>query len=902
MWDIRYRPLKFTDVLGQNGAVQVLKARLKNKTALDTNYIFSGGPGQGKCVTGGTLIPTDKGLIPIETLMGPNQIDPSGRTILQETGTATAAYTYRGGRRETIRVRTHRGFELEGTPNHRILVLSPGGDVVWSRLDELKTGDFACLLPSALYGQDVDLSGFAAPKSGSFASISPPQRMTPALGRLLGYLVGDGAGPVRKGVVLSCADAEIINDQEQLLRAFFGYARSTPDRRRDALVAVRCGRVQARSFLEYIGYGFGGAEQKEVPWSILQSSKEVIVEFLRGYFETDGGPVLGSRGVEFSSKSKKLALQVHLLLLQLGIVGRLYPKVVPGYGTYWRWQAYGNDVVNFHRELGFISSRKQVTLRKIVASCRGASRAVPCQREKLREFYRNLPRRTRHTSDLFAARKTGKQVTERVLRLAVAYDPDNPVSAHFQNLLSAGYVYDKVTCLETSEAEVYDLNVPDGERFSGNGFVNHNTTLARILARAVLCQQLNLDDPEPCNECDNCAGVLNETSNAFVERDAASQGTVDHMRAVVDDLPFAVFNAPKRVYLFDECHRMSKDAQDVLLKPLEEKRMLGMFCTTEPEKIRGAIRTRCEEHQIRKITREDILGRMRMVLQQEGVEFEDDGVLTVIDFCGGGVRDVLNKLEMIAQMGPVTVESARSYLNLSIVSTFYEILLALPERTKEALELVDRACDRVTPEEVANGLAEAAMNSFRLANGMMADFAYADRALGQRVYETYQAQTAKVADYFVRSKYTTRIGLTCELVMMAQALRGGALPAVVVPAAPMFTPVAVSAPPVSAAPVQTAPAAVAAPPPVAAPPALKPGVRTDGVGNRGQDPYALTDLDIHGVPRQKPKQSAQAVPLNFGNDTRTSDDARKPLTPLEWRRQFEECIGLVRQGVSHGSA
>lgn len=81
------------------------------------------------------------------------------------------------------------------------------------------------------------------------------------------------------------------------------------------------------------------------------------------------------------------------------------------------------------------------------------------------------------------------------------------------------------------------------------------TTLARILARALLCQNLdkNSPEPEPCNECDNCKDILNETSMAFVEKDAASNGTIDQIRAIVDGLPFAVLGAPKRIYLFDEC-------------------------------------------------------------------------------------------------------------------------------------------------------------------------------------------------------------------------------------------------------------------------------------------------------------------------------------------------------------
>ncbi len=212
--------------------------------------------------------------------------------------------------------------------------------------------------------------------------------------------------------------------------------------------------------------------------------------------------------------------------------------------------------------------------------------------------------------------------------------------------------------------------------FSG-GFGQGKTTLARILARALLCSKLT-SEGDPCNECDNCRNVLNDTSSAFSEMDAASNGTVEVVRGIISDLPFVIPGGiPKRIYLFDECQRMSIGAQDALLKPLEEKQLTAIFCTTEPEKIRGPIRSRCEEYQIRKISREDILKRVEGILALEKVTYEADAVLTVIDYCDGHVRDVLNRLEMVSQLGPVTVDRVRSYLKISAISTYYQILLTL---------------------------------------------------------------------------------------------------------------------------------------------------------------------------------------------------------------------------------
>ena len=330
--------------------------------------------------------------------------------------------------------------------------------------------------------------------------------------------------------------------------------------------------------------------------------------------------------------------------------------------------------------------------------------------------------------------------------------------------------------------------------FAG-AFGRGKTTLSRIHARAMLCMDLDTSDPEPCNVCDNCTTILEDQPGPFVERDAASQGTIDHIRAIVQELDYVLPNAPKRINLFDEAHRMSIAAQDVLLKPLEEKRMVGMFCTTEASKIRGAIRSRCEEYTIRKVTREDVLGRMRMVLKTEGVDCEDDAILTVIDHSGGHVRDVLNKLEMVSQLGPVTLSSVRDYLHLSSVTLYYQLLLSLSDPS-QSLELVDQLCEKVAPEEIGPGLAEAAMNTYRLAHKAHADFSFVDRSLAEQVYSQYGDDVVKYAYWFLDQKHTSKLSLARDVVLFSQSV--GFLPTSVarpVPPAPRVPTTTILPPP-----------------------------------------------------------------------------------------------------------
>lgn len=436
--------------------------------------------------------------------------------------------------------------------------------------------------------------------------------------------------------------------------------------------------------------------------------------------------------------------------------------------------------------------------------------------------------------------------------------------------------------------------------FSG-GSGQGKTTLARILARAALCLDFNKEEAEPCNACDNCVMILNGTPGAFEEKDAASGGTIDIVRAMVDDIPFSVLNASKRIWLFDEAHRMSPGAQDVLLKPLEEKNVVGIFCTTESSKIRGAIKGRCEEHTIRKVAREEVLVRMKDILVKEGVEHEDDAVLIVIDYSGGHVRDILNRLEMIAQLGSgITVPSVREYLHLGVVTTYYQILLALGD-SKQVLDLVDQASEQISPEDIMSGLAEATMNSFRLANGMYTDFVYVDRSLGQAVFNRFGNHTIKLAEYLLRTKHPTRTGMICDLLNLSQSggapapmqMEANTPPIVFAAPAPSMVESRIGSEQLVAAPALVAPTVQHAAPVQQQEPATQvqtvdPNRRSDGIGPRGSsDSLALTKLDHKAISPGRPRGTTVQVALSFqGGSNLGGNDDSKPIPFDEWKTEF----------------
>lgn len=803
--DTKYRPLRYGDVLGQDATIKVCKEYVRSGHGFRQSYVFAGAHGGGKCVTGDTLVPTSRGLMPIEQLMGPDELSPTDVSVVQEGGrVANASFTYRGGFRDTLRIVSHRGFQVEGTYNHRVRVLDAAGVIAWRRLDEIREGDFLCVnRKGAVFGPGADLSGFVYEERGSvdkgqFTTVpwEAPKILTPKWGRLLGYLVGDGSCLASEYVEVNNAENETKEDILHLLRDLAGHGIETPDKRSTTgLGKLRACRRKVRSFLAYAGLEYVGAGDKEIPWSVLQSSADVCREFLVGYFEADGH--VGPGGIEITSKSRKLIRQVQVLLLQFGVVGTVREKHVVGHGSYWRYEIDGTSRKVFCDLVGFSSTRKRASLEACVRQDHSAFDAedrritnlresIPHQHGWVARFYRSLPRehRNRATGRLFRCRRGKCNLSRRVLEILVEdflhLSDDEAVREHFASLWDADYVFDPVVGVTPSQAEVYDFNVPDGSMFAAAGLMNHNTTCGRILARALLCE--NPQDGEPCDECASCMAMLADKSENFIEVDAATNSGKDDVRRITEEARYGSFSGSRKIYLFDECHEMSRQAFDALLKPLEDnirgtqdKQLVCIFCTTEPEKMRSAILSRCAPlFRIRQNTPEEIAVRLAHICDQEDIEHDPEVLPLVAEVCECHVRDAIKAIEGVSMLGKVDRPNVEAYLHMDANALYLELLEKIGFDLPGVLKILDDLDQKVSPATCYERMADVCMLAYRLSNfGAASVPSYWDRDRLKAVGDLHREFLVEFARRFAeRPAHSTAAMLGCDVSTLHQRRAG----------------------------------------------------------------------------------------------------------------------------------
>ena len=200
--------------------------------------------------------------------------------------------------------------------------------------------------------------------------------------------------------------------------------------------------------------------------------------------------------------------------------------------------------------------------------------------------------------------------------------------------------------LQSLRVALSQQRVPHAFLFSGSRGVG-KTTSARILARCLNC--VNGPTPDPCGVCEACTSILDGSNPDILEVDAASNNGVDDVRQLRESVGFATMRSRYRVVILDEAHMMSKAAFNAFLKTLEEPppKVVFVLATTELHKVPDTIRSRCQVLRFRRVGEQDLVKRLRMIADKDGVELPDEVLAEIAASVRGGVRDAETALERV---------------------------------------------------------------------------------------------------------------------------------------------------------------------------------------------------------------------------------------------------------------
>lgn len=218
------------------------------------------------------------------------------------------------------------------------------------------------------------------------------------------------------------------------------------------------------------------------------------------------------------------------------------------------------------------------------------------------------------------------------------------------------------------------------------------TTCAKILAKAVNC--LDIQNGNPCGECEICRGIDDGSVLDIVEMDAASNRKIDNIRQIIDEVQFKPAKCKYRVYIVDEVHMLTTEAFNALLKTLEEppEHVVFILATTEVHKLPQTILSRCQRFDFHRIPPRAIADRLLYVAQQEDVVLADSSAMLIASVADGALRDALSLLDRcIAISSDINDEVVINAAGLAGKSYLYELAVCvINKNTAKALEIIDR--------------------------------------------------------------------------------------------------------------------------------------------------------------------------------------------------------------------
>jgi DNA polymerase-3 subunit gamma/tau len=249
-------------------------------------------------------------------------------------------------------------------------------------------------------------------------------------------------------------------------------------------------------------------------------------------------------------------------------------------------------------------------------------------------------------------------------------------------------VFGQKIVVDTLQNAIKNGRVAANYLFSGTRGTG-KTTLARLFARAINCENLS-PDAEPCNTCSSCVQMLSGASMELMEIDGASNRGIDDIRLISEGVAFAPPKGRLRIYLIDEVHMLTKEAFNALLKTLEEppSYVKFFFATTEPHKVPLTIQSRCQKFDLQRIRLETIASKLESIVQDQKLVADPVSLSLIAEAAQGSMRDAESLLDQLlcTSNGALTLDVVRESLGKVSKEGLFSIDIAIQNRSIEDLK------------------------------------------------------------------------------------------------------------------------------------------------------------------------------------------------------------------------
>lgn len=717
---LKYRPIQLDDIVGQKPVVATLKKASLNND-FSHAYLFSGNYGCGKCIGGDSLVLLHNQFNKIKNIV-PNNKGLSTINIMlkDETGYGSSFNGYYEKNVPTLKIRTRDGYNIEGTPEHPIRVISRRGDIIWKKLSNINKDDYCVIFrnPSLRINADdilikweFNIKDYISKYFGENKNMENrvscqivkhkiPSMFNAELARFFGYFVAEGHFSKNgKSISISNSDKNLIEDVRNIVKNQFGYDVKILDDKRSNVKNILISSVCIAQFLAFFGLD-ESSYSKHVPDIVLSSPKHIIREFLRAYFEGDGCVQKHRRSIGCDSVSKKLMQQVQVILLEFGIISTLHKKksiVNRQRYTSWRISICSINVKLFTDNIGFLFDRKINESNQIQNRINGNTnldvipylkkelnivrKLLPVDKSGCIRTEKNIVRAPRWKSTLSNGNGRGRNLNLTYKNLIYLnnyfkfflpyiskrdYNKIVKFISKIEFFIKANYFFSPVVSIEKSQCDVYDIcKDGDDKSFIANGFINHNTSMARILAALINCE--NVQSGSVCGKCRACHSIHEGASMDVIELDGATNRGIDNIKALVEASRSSPQELKQKIYLVDEFHQLSKEAISALLKTLEEppSYLTFILCTTDISKILPTILSRCQRFNFTKIQSKDIAQRLITIAKKESINIEPQACYSLAKMARGSMRDAIGSLEQIG-----TVAGGKSIADSGVIKYF----------------------------------------------------------------------------------------------------------------------------------------------------------------------------------------------------------------------------------------